>query len=407
MFHELIFAVRGSHAHWRSVPFSDIAELYASRFLRIVAQNLVDAFVTVYLYQQGYSLFMICLLLGFYFLHRVLWSYLSAHIIAWLGPKASLLLSNVIAIPALVSLALIGNYTIAATICYFMFEGISLTILGIATDVQFSSIKHDKKTGSELGLLYIAEKIGAAVAPTVGGLLAFRFGPQAIMWLASGVMLIAALPLLISPESTRRRQRVTFHGFDWGSLGPQLLSPTVRGADFVVSGGLWAIFIAIVVFGTSSNAIYAQLGIFFSISFVASIAASWIYGRLIDRDKSEQLLRFGASLNVLVHATRPFVTTPVSVGMINVGNEAATSAYTMPTVRGQYDVVDQLPGYRGVYFSISMIFFCFGASIITFAAAGLTWWLGDVNGLRAVFIIMACLVPLIMIHGFRTLRAPR
>lgn len=405
MFHELLFAVRSTHAYWRSVPFSQIAELYASRFLRIVAQNLVDAFVIVYLYQRGYSLMMITVFLGFYFLGRVLWSYLSAHIIAWLGPKASLLLSNIIAIPALVSLALIDTYTIGATIGYFLFEGISITILGIATDVQFSSIKHDQKAGTELGWLYIAEKIGAAVAPTVGGLLAFRFGPEAIMWIASLVMLIAAIPLLVSPESTRRRQRVTYHGFDWQSLGRQMLSPVVRGADFVVSGGLWSIFIAIAIFGTSSNAVYAQLGVFFSISFVASIVVSWIYGLLIDRDKSEQLLRFGVGLNVLIHMIRPFVTTPVSVGMVNVANEAGTSAYTMPTVRGQYDVVDRLPGYRSIYFSISMIFFCFGASVITFTAAGLIWWLGDINGLKAVFAMMAALVPLIMLHGFKTLRA--
>jgi len=242
MFHELLFAVRGTHAYWRSAPFSEIAELYAAMFLRIVAQNLVDAFVTVYLYQRGYSLTMICLLLGGYFLHRALWSYFSGHIIAWLGPKSSLLLSNIIAVPALVSLALIGTYTMGATIAYFLFEGISLTILGIATDVQLSSIKHDKKAGSELGWLFIAEKVGAAVAPTVGGLLAFRFGPESVMWVASLIMVVAALPLLMSPENTRRRQRITYHGFDWRSLGKQMISQLSVGADFAVSGGIWAIF---------------------------------------------------------------------------------------------------------------------------------------------------------------------
>jgi len=405
MFHELLFAVRGTHAYWRSAPFSEIAELYAAMFLRIVAQNLVDAFVTVYLYQRGYSLTMICLLLGGYFLHRALWSYFSGHIIAWLGPKSSLLLSNIIAVPALVSLALIGTYTMGATIAYFLFEGISLTILGIATDVQLSSIKHDKKAGSELGWLFIAEKVGAAVAPTVGGLLAFRFGPESVMWVASLIMVVAALPLLMSPENTRRRQRITYHGFDWRSLGKQMISPTVRGADFAVSGGIWAIFIAIVVFGTSTNAVYAQLGVLFSISFVASVVISWVYGRIIDHSKGEPLLRFGASFNVLIHAARPFVTTPIAVGMTNIMNEAGTSAYTMPTVRGQYDVVEQIPGYRSVYFSITMLFYCLGGGIIMFLAAGLITALGDINGMKAMFWVMAAAVPLIMIHGFKTLRA--
>ena len=105
MFKELLFIAKSGHAYWRSVSFSEIAELYASRFLRVVAQNLVDAFVIVYLYQQGYSLTSLCLILGFYFLYKTLWGYLSAHIVAWFGPKTSLLISNVVAIPALISLA--------------------------------------------------------------------------------------------------------------------------------------------------------------------------------------------------------------------------------------------------------------------------------------------------------------
>ncbi len=404
MFHRVLFALRGSHAYWRSVPFSEIAELYAARFLRVVAQNLVDAFVTVYLYQQGYSLLFICILIGTYLLYSVFWAYLAAHIVAWLGPKASLLLSNILAVPALVSLALIDTYTIAATVGYFAFQAMSLTLLSVATDVQFSTVKHDREAGRELGWLYIAEKIGAAIAPTVGGFLAFRFGPEAIMWTASLVMVAAALPLLASPESTQRRQRVTYHGFDWKSLGKQMLSPVVRGADSVVSGGLWALFVAIVIFGTASNAVYAQLGILSSISFVASIAASRVYGLLIDRSRSKQLLRFGAYLSILVNAARPFVTTPVEVGMVNIANEARVSAYAMPTVRGQYDMVEHIPGYRAVYFAFTDLFFCLGGSLIAFMAAACIWWLGDINGLKAVFVLMAGLIPLVLIHGFKKLR---
>jgi len=99
------------------------------------------------------------------------------------------------------------------------------------------------------------------------------------------------------------------------------------------------------------------------------------------------------------------VTTPIAVGMTNIMNEAGTSAYTMPTVRGQYDVVEQIPGYRSVYFSITMLFYCLGGGIIMFLAAGLITALGDINGMKAMFWVMAAAVPLIMIHGFKTLRA--
>jgi MFS family permease len=407
MFRELLFAIRTSNAYWRSASFSEIAELYASRFLRIIAQNLVDVFIVVYLYQQGYGLLLICVVLGLHFLHRALWGYLSAYIIAWIGPKSTLLLSNITAVPALVSLALIGTYGFTTVIAFFIFEGISGTLLGVATDVQFSSIKHEQKAGRELGWLYIAEKIGAALAPAIGGFVAYRFGPQSIMWVASLMMVAAALPLLLSPENTLRRQRVTYHGFDWRTLGSQMVAPAIRGADGLISGGLWSVFIAITIFNTASNEIYAQIGVFFSIAFGASILISWMYGVLIDSKKGLQLLRTGILLDVSIHAMRPFITTPIAVGMTNVANEAATSAYSMPAFRAQYDVTDQLPGYRAVYFSISMITYCVGAAVLAFISAGLIWWLGEVNGLKATFFVMAALAPFMMIHGFKTLRAPR
>ena len=41
---------------WRYASFSEVAELYASRLLRIFALNMISLFIAVYLYNQGYSL---------------------------------------------------------------------------------------------------------------------------------------------------------------------------------------------------------------------------------------------------------------------------------------------------------------------------------------------------------------
>lgn len=408
MLTKIIFAIKSINAYWRSVPFSEIAELYASRFFRIVAQNLVDVFVIIILYKSGYSLVEICLLLTFYYGIRVPLSFFGAYLIAWLGPKKSILLSNLLAIPALAALSFINSEATGfLVIFYYVFQAISIVILSIATDVQFSSISSSSRAGSQLGLLYIIEKIAAALAPAIGGLLAFWLGPSMLVITASALMLAGAAPLFFSPEQLRRKQKVTYRGFPWKFVSLQMLSPLVRGGSFVATNALWAIFIALAVFDVSSNAIYAQLGAFTSISFTASIIVSKVYGILIDKKKSLQLLWVGVAVDSLAYLSRPFVSSPLSLGLVNVVNETGYSAYAMPTVRGQYDMVDRLPGYRVVYFSLTMLFYSLGASVFSLIAAGLALWLGELQSLKIAFFAMAALIPLVALHGFPSLRLKR
>lgn len=400
MFNNLSYRFRVGRAYWRTAPFAEMAELYASRFIRIIAQNLVNSFIVVFLYQSGYDLKEIFIIIAGYFIYRGIISFPLAYAIAWLGPKASILLSNIVAVPALIALTFIGEDPVISVIMYFVFEGVSMVLLTIATDVQFSSIKTTTKAGRELGWLTIVEKVAAAIAPIVGGFLAYKFGPQSIMWLSALLMISAAIPLFFSPEHIRRKQHVIYHGFPWHRVGLQMVSPFIRGADNTASGGTWSLFISIYVIGISSNAVYAQLGIFFSISFLASVVASHIYGMLIDRRRGEQLLGLGVFMDIVTHGIRAFTTTPVMIGAVNVMNEAATSAYTMPTVRAQYDMVDDLPGYRVVYFTLSMIFLSFGAAFGALIALGMIYLFGDMNGLKAAFGVAAVMAPLILVHGY-------
>lgn len=391
-------------AYWRTAPFAEIAQLYASRFLRNIAQNLIGAFVTVFLYQQGYTLQVILLIVAAYYASRMLMSYLSAYIVAWIGPKRSMLISNVVAVPALIALTTIEHYTIWAVCGYFLFESIAMSLLAIASDCHFSSIKNDHRAGRELGWFYIVEKIGAGLAPFAGGLLAYQLGPEAVMSVAAVLMLASALPLFGTPERVRRRQHIIFRGMPWRRLWRHHVVHFGAGADQTISATVWSLFIAIAILGIEGNRVYAELGAFFSISFIVSLIISHIYGNLIDKRKSKGLYRFGLGLDALVHLIRPAVATPLGIGLTNALNETATSAYVMPYVRDQYDLADNLPGYRVVFFSVGMLFFCGGAAIMALIAAGLVHLLGEVQGLRASFIVMAILCMLMLNHDFFSLR---
>ena len=404
MVEEILYRIRLGKHYWRSAPFVEMAELYMSRFLRTVSQSMIGLFVAVFLYQKGYSIVNILLLVGGYYSLRVIFSLLSAYYVAWEGPKRAMLVSNILIVPSLFSLTIIDTYTVASVVSYFFFQALSFSLYYVAADTQFSSIKHEQNVGKEIGWLQIVEKIGTGVAPMIGGFVAYAFGPETVMWIAAGLSVASAFPLFLSPEKIRRRQKIIFRGFPFRILRQQLTSYRFVGVDYVTSSAIWSLFVAVVIFGTADNSVYAKLGVVFSISLAASIISSHLYGVLIDRRHSRELFKTGVFINAALHATRPFIGNPVAVGVMNVANEAGTNGYQMPYVQNEYDTADNLPGYRVVYLASMYANLCFGAATMSFLSALLVWQLGDVTGMQCSFFVAAVATLFLLRSGFPALR---
>lgn len=400
VFHH-IFAGRG---YWRTAPFAELAELYAARFLRTVSQGMVGTMVAVFLYQKGFSLVTIMLYVSFYYLLRTIVSFFYAYYVAWAGPKRATLVSNFLGVPALIALVGIDQHTMLSAVLFFTFQALSLSLYTIASDMQFSSLKSTHHAGKELGWLHSLEKMATGIAPMVGGFIAYFMGPESTMWIAAVLSVLAAFPLFITPEKIRRQQRIIYQGLPWRRVWQQMITWGIAGADQVVSGATWSIFVGVIIFGTSSDLVYAQLGVVSSISLFAAIISSHVYGLIIDRRRGEGLYRTGVALNALIHVIRPFAVTPLSVALLNSANEVGTSAYQMPFVRGEFDTADNLPGYRIAYISMMMVFFCFGATLLSLATALLVWQFGEQLGLSLSFGLMGLLTLGMFRHGFPSLR---
>jgi MFS family permease len=329
---------------------------------------------------------------------------LAAYYVAWAGPKRAILVSNILIIPSLWALVTIDTYTIFAVFMYFFFQACSFALYYIASDVQFSSINHTEAAGKEVGWLYIMERVGTTVAPIAGGLIALFFGPEKVMLVAAILSIASALPLFLSPDKVHRHQKITFRGLPVQRLRQQFVSSGLAGVDYMTTSALWSLFIALTIFGTDDNSVYAKLGMAFTISLIASIVTSHVYGIIIDHRRASTLFKAGIVINALIHLTRPFITTPAGVATLNAANEAGTSAYNMPYVRTEYDEADNLPGYRIAYLAAMWASLCFGAALMAAVAAGLVWKVGAVDGLKASFIIAVIATLFMLNHGFSALR---
>lgn len=404
MLKKIIHQLLVKQHYWRTVGFMELAELYANRLLRQMAVNMTSGIIGIYMYQIGYHLWQVAAIFSAYFFMKSVSAFASAYIIGRIGPKHASLISNFIYIPSLLAMSQLQHLGGVALTIYLLAQPFAVTLWTVSYHVGFSKVKHTEHAGKELGFMYMGEKIGTALSPIIGGFVAYWFSPSIAMFVAVIMFVISAGPLFFSPESVITRQHITFRGINWRKIWRGPLSAVSVGVDAAFSGALWSLYAALAVFGTTSNVVYAKLGGLLSIAFVASLVFSRVYGLVIDKRRGQELLRWSVVGDGALNLARIFITTPLSVVLVNVANEAFTTGYAMPYLKGQYDMADDLPGYRIVYMTLIEVAIGIGASLTMLSIVPLSYYFGDVRGLQIGYFIAAFTVLPIMAHGFPALR---
>jgi MFS family permease len=388
---------------WRVVDFGELSELYATRLLRILAVNMMSIFTLVYLLRNGFGLPAVMLYGLIYGALKLLSVWPSGYIVARIGPKHSTLISNIFYAAALISLSFLPKYGVVMVGIFAIIQAFSTTLYSISHMVNFSKVKHIDHAGKELGFMYTMEKIATALSPLIGGLVATTFGAEWTLYIATVIFFIAAAPLFFTPEPVETHQKIRFSGINWRRIWPSLVGQGGIGIDQVTSGGVWSLFLALIVFAGSGDAVYAQVGATASITLLSGLLVARIFGILIDRKKSAQLLVVGAFGNSVLHLVRPLIATPGAAISMNMANEVFTTGYNLPFLKGIFDMADSLPGYRIAYVATTEIALDIGMMVGFGVAFFCVTLASGTDGLKTSFLFLGCLTLLISFNGFRAL----
>ncbi len=390
---------------WRHIGFAELTELYTSRMLRILAMKMISGFIAIYLYQLGYDLAFIAWFYVVYFLFRTFASIPSAYFIARVGPKHATFVSNILYIPGVVALVLTPYLGLWALVAFTVFSGFSLTMYNLSYLVDFSKVKQFEHAGKEIGVMNIVESITTALSPLIGGLIALWLGTDAMIVASSLLLAVAAWPLFITGEPMRIKQKLTYSHFNLKETWRNFMAAIAYGADTTTTGLIWYLFIAIAILGAvGSQTVYVQVGALVSVSVIASIIISYVYGKVIDGNKGGSLLKISAVGTALLHILRPFITTAGGAASLNVADQATTLGYTMPLLRGFFDSADNLPGCRIAYMSLTQLFIGIGHTVSVLVLAVAVTCVGPVNGMKVSFFIMAPIMLLLAANGFALYR---
>jgi MFS family permease len=399
MFRTLIQRIFRRRHYWRIVSFDEIAELYTSRLLTTFAINIVNLFAAVYLYKLGYSVMFITLFYGILYLFKVPFSYIAARYAAYFGPKHGIFLAALLRIPSLIAFMFAPSYGLPAIIIFGVLQQMSSALYDLCYLIDFSKIKNSLHPGKEIGTMQVIEKIARIASPLAGGVIASVYTPQMTILVACLLFMVSAWPLFRSVEPTMTKTRLRISGFPWRLSLPSLVSESVVGFDFVASGMAWTLFITLFIFEALGQGTYAALGGLASLGVFVSVITAWTFGQIVDKHKGGLLLSAGTIVNLVIHLFRPFVNSTPGIMGVNMANESATSAYSIPFTRVVFDVADA-SGFRITYMMFIEMTLNFGAALGCFVLAVCLHLFGTGEGMKAMF-VLAGLYELLMLISSR------
>lgn len=385
---------------WRHASFSEVAELYASRTLRMTALYLVGGFLSIFLYKNGYGITSIALFWLTLNLFRVVISLPLAKLVSIIGPKRSTFISNISYIPAMVGFALLPTYGIWMLAPIIFFEAISISLYSIAYNVGFSKVKSPSNGGKELAFMHIMEKLACGLSPVVGGFLALWFGPEVVLVISGALFLAAAVPLFKTGEKVKLRKPLNVRALPWKLIRGHIVPHAIFSFQAYIIGTVWALYVAVVIIGVGTgDEVYAVVGVLSSVVLFVSLIAAIIYGRLVDNKKGKELMQFSIVFLSISHLFRGITSSVVGVATLNAGTEAANTGASIPYVRALFDNADR-SGNRIAYFGITEMVNGLGSTFASALLLVLGLAMGEADALRSMFIIASGLTLLMLTARF-------
>lgn len=317
--------------------------------VRGISLSMMGLFIPVFLFNIGFALTSILLVIIFYFLTRTFADYVSAFLVARFGPKHILFVGQIMFL--LTSVLFLTLESMNWPLWFIgSFWGISQSMFFIAFDTDFSKIKHSDHSGKELSYILIMSKVGAFIGPILGGLVGYFVGPSFIFAFSSVAMMLGLIPLFKTKEPTHTKQHLDYASFDISKVSKNVPSFLAVNIENTISVTLWPLFLGVFVF--IGNSAFINIGIITSIATLVSIITSYKIGQFVDAGNGRPSLRISSLLNSAVHFLRVLTSSyPVALS-INILHDILAIGFRLPYYKGYYNNADNYPGHRIVFLSI-------------------------------------------------------
>lgn len=385
------------HHLWHHLADTDLHELFLSTTIKTLALSLVGIFIPVFLYKEGYTITQVC---GFYVLfygfRLAVVDPIIARLTSRFGVKHIMAYGYFVLLASLLLLATLPTrhwplWEIA------LVDAFAMGMFWIPFHVHLAKSKSSDHEGKQLSTLGILYQTAGAMGPLIGGMLATYFGLPSVLIVAAGLVILAAVPLVMRGDWLIRQEASRLRLRDYWLYRSHLRPYCAFGIEDALHAFLWPLFLAVAVFTTNA---YASIGLVTTIALALAIIAVRLYGKLVDRHETYRLLRYGSIVLMLVHLVQPFVRTLGHVIAINFVRDPAHSAFDMPVFKGLVDNAEQTGERIVAYVTVALGYMHLVRMGFWALIALLSWWLDGIAALQLAFVIGAVLILPVNSRGF-------
>lgn len=311
------------HEHKFHLPYTltkyfenkELDELYASIFLKSMADAFATVFIPVYLLLQGFGIRGVGVYYLFFYISMLFFNFLGMYLNHGIGIKKTMIVG---------SIAMLFYYYVLNNIQ----EGINFFIASIffgvaqgtyysAFHIEFSQNSDKKIEGQEVSIIKAITIIASIIAPLLGSLIIDRFSFNNFFFFVAIILFLSILPLLLTKDfkiyskpdikkilsSDTKRKGIAYMGF---------------GAISTISAYFWPVFVFLVLKNIVS------LGSIVSVSSLFLIIIILYYGKMVDKDNKNYF-----KLSVVTHAIswpfRLLLLTPLGLFFSNFFSSATLS----------------------------------------------------------------------------------
>lgn len=293
---------RKLHRIFRPSLSRELKELYFAVGIQDLALAAILLFEPIYLYERGFSLqhilayYIVC-----YSLYFIIIPF-GGIFVAKRGPARGIMVSTFFLIGYYATFILIPSYR-----GLFWVAPVILALQKMfywpAYHTDFIQTSDQGQRGEEFSGLWSLETAVYVIGPAIGGAIIKFFGFPTLFISVMAVILAANIPLLMQ-KIDHRPQSFSY----WDSFCLPFRKIHIRSALAYMAVGeqlillvIWPIFISI-----TYHDFFSIGGIVALATLITAVYTIFI-GRILDRGKWRQTLRWGGLLNIVVWATRPLI----------------------------------------------------------------------------------------------------
>ncbi|MCK4884026.1 MAG: hypothetical protein KAS30_04095, partial [Candidatus Diapherotrites archaeon] len=312
----------------------EINHIYISVFLMTFSEALISLFVPIYFFKLGFpipSIIFFYFLVSFFFLT---FSLIGAKIVSKIGIKHSILLST----PFLILYYFGLRFITDLNFLFFVLPAfLALRMVFYNYGFHLNYLEHCDNThkGKELSIMGISATTATILAPFIAGITILFFNFEGLFLLGSALLFIATVPLFFMKETYEKTdlnlKRLCSKAIDKSHM-PKILSFSGYAIESQINRTIWPIFLITILLNTES------VGFIVTISFILSISAFYLIGKLTDTHNKTKILQIGTGFYFFAWIARLFVNSPFTILLADSYKNLSSKIVQIPWSAKSYDM---------------------------------------------------------------------